>query len=373
MAKLAGPVKTANAKLPKPNADSSGMVDLAALMAEQPDWLDEALAKAKGTKTVLPPPALHPIAPLSLGPMAVEIFSAPTLPAPPARRPLPLILASLGAGALVAAACVFALRLGKPAATPTSATNGTPVAAAAVEAPAAAAGAGGGVDNAAVISTAPAQNTPIVQQTASAPAAPAAAEAPDDDSQPATPTGAGGRHHHHGAMAREAREFPAPRPAPAAFLAKAAPAKAAPPASAAGKKPSPPASALEAALRSAAGPAGAAPPPVPAADSTPALAPAGRAAAAAPIAGRPDHPSGSAVTTTLTEVLSKVRACVTGTEPSHATVTFGSEGNVQGVSVTGPAGSDPAQVKCMKTAFGRAHVPPFSDPSYSAGITVRPR
>ena len=117
MAKLAGPASTPQLSK-KPNADSSGLVDLAALMAEQPNWLDDALARAKGNpKTLLPPP--HPVAPVSLGPTAIEIIGYEALQTPKRRNPLPLILGTFVAGALVAAACVFALeRLEKPAAPP---------------------------------------------------------------------------------------------------------------------------------------------------------------------------------------------------------------------------------------------------------------
>ena len=352
-AKLAGPVSAP--KVAKPNADSSGLVDLAALMAEQPDWLDEALAKAKGAKTVLPPPSMHAIAPLSLGPMAVEIMAeSPTRTmAPTRRKPMALILATACAGALVAGACVFALHVAKPA---SAATTPRAAAVAALQAPSASA-----APEEAALPGAPAQTAaPIVQQTASAP----------DDSESASAdkdTAPGGGRHHHRAL-HEASHA-------AAFVAKADPkpmaAPALPPAPSPGKKLVAAGECSEAALRSAAGPLAAAPAPAPAAEAAPAAAP--RAAQPAPIAGRPDHPSGSAVTSTLSEVLPRCALSDRLRISSRASVTFGSEGNVQSVNVTGPAASDPGAVKCMKAAFAKARVPPFSDPSYSAGVTVRPR
>jgi len=80
------------------------------------------------------------------------------------------------------------------------------------------------------------------------------------------------------------------------------------------------------------------------------------------------------VTSTLTEVLNPARKCVAGmTDPSRALVTFGSDGAAHKIDLTGPAASDPTAVKCLKAAFSRAHVPPFSSASYAAGVTIRPQ
>ncbi len=59
-------------------------------------------------------------------------------------------------------------------------------------------------------------------------------------------------------------------------------------------------------------------------------------------------------------------------DPSRALVTFGSGGNVQRVDVSGPAAADAKATGCIKAAFGRAHVPAFSQSTYAAGATVRP-
>jgi hypothetical protein len=60
-------------------------------------------------------------------------------------------------------------------------------------------------------------------------------------------------------------------------------------------------------------------------------------------------------------------------DASRALVTFGPDGNVKKVDISGPASSDPKAGACIRTAFGRAHVPPFSASTYSAGVTVRPQ
>ena len=285
-------------------------------------------------------------------------MTADSLATTPRRRPLPLILATFGAGAIVAAACVFALRIDKPAA-PRVAVVARAAEPAAPLAPVAA-------------PVAAAAATQVTMTPESAPAAapltPAALPAPEKDVASTS-----GRHHHRAlhesahaaAFLAKADPKPDPEPAPAA----AAPAAPAPPAAHHAAALPPPATALEAAVRAAAGPSVATPPPPPVADSPAAPTPK---AAAAPVEGRPERPSGSAVTSTLTEVLPKVRRCVTGTDPSRATITFGQEGAVQSVNVSGPAASDPKTVQCMKSAFTKAHVPPFSQATYSAAVTVRP-
>ena len=56
---------------------------------------------------------------------------------------------------------------------------------------------------------------------------------------------------------------------------------------------------------------------------------------------------------------------------SRAHVVFGSDGAVQSVSVTGFAAGKPLEA-CIKTALGKAHVPPFAEATYGATVTVRP-
>ena len=94
MAKLAGPASKPPVKRPNPNADSSGLVDLAALMAEQPNWLDDALARAKSAAgTSVTPVSLGPS---SLGPTFVEMADVDAMGVP-RRRVLPLLTASVTA------------------------------------------------------------------------------------------------------------------------------------------------------------------------------------------------------------------------------------------------------------------------------------
>jgi hypothetical protein len=348
-----GPMRRANS--------DSGIVDLAALMAEEPTWLDSAVARAKTAAGSFGPPPLvrGSLAPPSLSPASL----APTTSAVDATfeirrrtRSLPLVLAAMGAGLLVAAACVFALRIGVTHSPAPSAAP--PVAAVAhVDAPAAA------PPPPATPAAAPltAVGAPIdtgAAQTAATPESPQA-RAVEGDGPPV------GRHWRHGRHeARAATETRAAAPV-AATAADAPP----PPARAiAAPAPPPPhvGSALDAALRAAAGPVAAAAPAAP--------APVGAKTAPPPVAdGRPERPSGSAVTGTLNEVLGKARHCVDGMgDASRALVTFGSDGAVRKVDITGPAASDGKAAQCLRGALGRAHVPPFASASYAAGVTVRP-
>ena len=348
-----GPVKRAHS--------DSGIVNLAALMAEQPNWLDGALARAKGAAgSSLAPPSLArgSLAPPSLVPPSlaptmrqladstVEIRRAPA-------RSFPLVLAAMGAGLLVAAACVFALRVTMPHA---AAVISAPPPAAAVPHLAAPA----------IPSPPPAATevaAPIETVAAHLPATPdQAATRTESDGPPL------GRHWRHGR--HEARVAEARGAAPVVAKAADAPPAAAPQAAAPPPPPPHVGSALDAALRAAAGPVAVAA----SAPAAPAPAAAAAKTAPPPVAdGRPERPSGSAVTGTLNEVLGKARKCVDGmTDASRALITFGSDGAVRKVDVTGPAASDARAAQCLRGAFSRAHVPPFSSSTYAAGVTVRP-
>jgi hypothetical protein len=351
MAQLANasnaPAAKAPPRKPNPNADSSGLVDLAALMAEQPNWLDDALARAKASAgTTLHPPVLSPS---SIAPTITEL--ADEAPRGVPRRSMPLVLASAGAGLIVAAACVFAIRMSRPAAP------------AVAEVPAQAAVAAAHVDEPAIPPPPPAAAEPAPAAPAQTEPAQATASADPAPSRASEAAGAAtlhhgrhGRHDTHSAPVAAAieKETPAPAAAPAP---RPGPANAAPKAG----------SALDAALRASVGPAAA-----PAA--APAPAPATKAAPPPAADGRPERPSGSAVTSALTEVLPGARKCVASmTDPSRALVTFGSDGSVRKVDVSGPAGSDSKASQCLRSAFGHAHVPPFSQGAYAAGVTVRPQ
>jgi hypothetical protein len=337
----------------KPNADHSGLVDLAALMAQEPNWLEGALARAKvSAGGSLAPPSVFAAG--SIAPTISEVGvgngtgDTERAHGVPRSRSLPLVLACAGAGLLVAAACIFAVRMGHHGAPAQAAVQA--VAVATVDAPVIPP----------VPAAVPAPATPDPVAPAAAAAAQVAAATPDESTapEPTAPTGHHGRHGRHGAEARIAAAT-APVAAPVANTPAPTP-HGTPSAPHAG-------SALDAALRAAAGPAAA----LPAAD--PAPAPAAAKAPPPAAEGRPERPSGSAVTSALTEVLPAAKKCVAAmTDPSRALVTFGSEGKVQKVDVTGPAGSDPKATQCLRSAFGRAHVPAFSQASYAAGVTVRP-
>lgn len=86
----------------------------------------------------------------------------------------------------------------------------------------------------------------------------------------------------------------------------------------------------------------------------------------------PDKPSTGAVQAAVGSVMGGARACVAGQDgPSRATVTFGSDGRVQSVSVSGPAAGTPAEA-CIRAALSKARVQPFARSSFSVGATVRP-
>jgi len=86
----------------------------------------------------------------------------------------------------------------------------------------------------------------------------------------------------------------------------------------------------------------------------------------------PEKPSSGAVQAAVASRLSAARSCVSGQKgPSSATVTWDSNGSVKSVSVSGPAAGTPAE-SCIKSALGAARVKPFSRPSYSVPLTIRP-
>lgn len=107
----------------------------------------------------------------------------------------------------------------------------------------------------------------------------------------------------------------------------------------------------------------------------PAAAAASEAADLQPAAGLgerpPDRPSGGAANAAIGAVLAGARACVSGQEPSRATVVFRSDGTVERVLVTGPAVGTPAEA-CIQAALAGARVEPFARPTFSVAATVRP-
>jgi hypothetical protein len=70
--------------------------------------------------------------------------------------------------------------------------------------------------------------------------------------------------------------------------------------------------------------------------------------------------------------MSSARACFNPDDPpSRANVTFGSDGNVKSISVSGFAAGKP-QEACVKGMLTKAHVDPFSDPTYSVPVPINP-
>lgn len=113
-------------------------------------------------------------------------------------------------------------------------------------------------------------------------------------------------------------------------------------------------------------------------DQNPTPAPAQKMAKAAP-APPPQQaealapqPSLGAVQGAIGAVMGGARSCLAGQDQgSKASITFGSDGRVKAVSVSGPAAGTPAE-GCVRSALMAARVPPFSESSFSAALTVRP-
>jgi hypothetical protein len=95
-------------------------------------------------------------------------------------------------------------------------------------------------------------------------------------------------------------------------------------------------------------------------------------AAPVPVAGLPDAPSFGAVRAGLASQIGTAKSCVRDqAAPSRVSLTFGSDGKVKSVGVTGPAGGTPAE-ECIRGAFQRSTVAPFSRPTFNVGFSLRP-
>jgi hypothetical protein len=113
---------------------------------------------------------------------------------------------------------------------------------------------------------------------------------------------------------------------------------------------------------------------VPAQKETPAAAPAQGAKnpASAEEPGLPPQPSLGAVQAAVGSVMTGARSCLAGQDSgSKATVKFGATGRVISVVLSGPAAGTPAE-SCVRSALMGARVPPFSEPSFAASLTIRP-
>ena len=86
----------------------------------------------------------------------------------------------------------------------------------------------------------------------------------------------------------------------------------------------------------------------------------------------PLKPAMGAVQGAVGTVLPAARYCLGPDDPvSRAAVTFRSDGTVQGVSITGPAAGQPAEA-CIVNRLMGARVAPFSSPTFTWTVTVRP-
>lgn len=86
----------------------------------------------------------------------------------------------------------------------------------------------------------------------------------------------------------------------------------------------------------------------------------------------PEQPSQGAAQSAVGSVIGGAKACVAGADDvSRANVTFGSNGSVSSVSVTGWAAAH-GKTACVTSALKGAKVGPFSRPTYVIPVTLRP-
>ncbi|MFT3774136.1 MAG: hypothetical protein QM820_52895 [Minicystis sp.] len=86
----------------------------------------------------------------------------------------------------------------------------------------------------------------------------------------------------------------------------------------------------------------------------------------------PEQPSQGAVAAAFGPVMGGAKACVAGADDvSRASVTFSSAGTVTSVSVSGWAAAH-GQSGCVQAALKAAKVGPFSKPSFTVGVPIRP-
>jgi serine/threonine-protein kinase len=86
----------------------------------------------------------------------------------------------------------------------------------------------------------------------------------------------------------------------------------------------------------------------------------------------PTRPSLGQVHAAVGQVMGSARACFNPDDPpSRANVTFQSDGSVKSITVTGFAAGK-SQEACVKGMLGKAHLSPFSDPTYSVPVPINP-
>jgi hypothetical protein len=86
----------------------------------------------------------------------------------------------------------------------------------------------------------------------------------------------------------------------------------------------------------------------------------------------PDVPGNGAIVGAIGAQRGAARACIADFDaPSRATLVFGSSGNVQSVSVSGPAAGTKADA-CIKSALSKVVVGPFRKATFTSTITISP-
>ena len=92
-----------------------------------------------------------------------------------------------------------------------------------------------------------------------------------------------------------------------------------------------------------------------------------------PAQGLVERPSTGAVQAAFGSVLTSARSCLAGQDSGpRATVTFdGATGRVKSVTLAGTGAGSPAE-SCVRSALMGARLPPFSEPTFTASVTVRP-
>jgi hypothetical protein len=97
----------------------------------------------------------------------------------------------------------------------------------------------------------------------------------------------------------------------------------------------------------------------------------GEGQAAGP-AAKQDKPSMGQVQGALGSVRPAAQRCLEGSgSVTRVGIVFGSDGSVKSVSISGGAAGKPAEA-CVRAAIMKAKVPPFTAPSYSTSLNIRP-
>ena len=86
----------------------------------------------------------------------------------------------------------------------------------------------------------------------------------------------------------------------------------------------------------------------------------------------PQQPAQGSIAPALRSVMGGAKKCVAGADDvSNAAITFGSNGAVKSVAVTGWAAANGA-TDCIKSALKGANVGPFWKPSFTVNVTLKP-